>query len=118
MTYRTYTAKITFDADAEILHGEVIGLRDVITFQATCVEDLEEAFHASVDDYLASCEELGQEPERAYSGKYLVRMGPELHREVARAAEREGSSINAYVVSCLEERVRAPRSRQTNGAST
>ena len=94
-----------------------MGLRDVIAFQATSVEELKNEFQASVDDYLARCEELGQEPERAYSGKYLVRMDPELHREVALAAEREGRSTNAYVVSCLEARVRARRSRHVSGTS-
>jgi len=109
MTYKNYTAKITFDGENEMLHGEVLGMRDVITFQATSVDALKREFHASVDDYLAWCEELGQEPERAYSGKYLVRMAPELHRDVTLAAEREGTSINAYIVSWLEERVRAVR---------
>lgn len=102
MTYKGYRAKVVFDADAAVLHGEVLGLRDVITFQATSVQDLEGAFRDSVDDYLAWCAELGQEPERAYAGRFLVRMEPDLHRDLALAAERAGESINAFVVACLE----------------
>ncbi len=111
MTYKGYSAKVTFDADAEVLHGEVIGLRDVITFQATSVEGLKQAFRDSVDDYLAWCAELGQEPERAYAGRLLVRMEPDLHRDLAVAAERAGESINAFVVACLEREVGAGRER-------
>ena len=107
MTYKGYSAKIEFDADAEALHGEVIGLRDVITFQATSVEGLKEAFRDSVDDYLAWCAELGQEPERVYAGRFLVRMEPDLHRDLAVAAERAGESINAFVVACLEREIGA-----------
>jgi len=107
MTYKNYSAKVTFDPDANVLHGEVIGLRDVITFQATSVDDLWTEFRASVDDYLAWCEELGQAPEKAYSGKCLVRMEPELHRDLALAAENEGTSINSFVVTCISERLRA-----------
>lgn len=109
MTYKNYSARVTFDAENELLHGEVLGMRDVITFQAPSIDALKREFRASVDEYLAWCEELGQEPDRAYSGKYLVRMTPELHRNVALAAEREGTSINAFVVSCLEARVRSAR---------
>ena len=111
MTYNGYTATIRFDPDAEVLHGEVVGLRDVITFQATCVEDLENEFRASVDDYLAWCEQLGQKPERAYSGRLLVRMAPDLHRDLASAAQSTGTSINALVVTAIEEKIERDRPR-------
>ena len=111
MTYRGYHANVTFDPDAGVLHGEVIGLRDVITFQATSVEKLKEAFRDSVDDYLAWCAELGQAPERAYAGRFLLRMEPDLHRDLAFAAERAGVSINALVVACLEREVGGVRGR-------
>jgi len=113
MTYEGFSAKVTFDADAEVLHGEVIGLRDVITvtFQATSVEGLKEAFRDSVDEYLAWCAELGQEPERAYAGRFLVRMEPDLHRDLAVAAERAGESNNAFVIACLGREVGAGRKR-------
>jgi predicted HicB family RNase H-like nuclease len=117
MTYEGYSATVAFDADAEVLHGEVIGLRDVITFQATSVEGLKEAFRDSVDDYLALCAELGQEPERAYAGRFLVRMEPDLHRDLAVAAEREGESINAFVVACLEREIGADRGRGARGVA-
>jgi len=63
------------------------------------------AFRDSVDDYLAWCAELGQEPERAYAGRFLVRMAPGLHRDLALAAERTGVGINAFVVACVEREV-------------
>ena len=117
MTYKGYSAKVTFEAAAEVLHGEVIGLRDVITFQATSVEGLKEAFRDSVDDYLAWCAELGQEPERAYAGRFLVRMDSDLHRDLAVAAERAEVSINAFVVECLERGVGGGREHGTRTVS-
>lgn len=108
MTYKGYTATVSFDPDAEVLHGAVIGLRDVITFQATSVEALREEFRASVDDYLAWCEELGRQPDRAYSGRVLVRMDSDLHRDLAAAAQREGTSINALIVAAIEEKLERP----------
>jgi predicted HicB family RNase H-like nuclease len=67
MCYKGYRGNVTYDADAKLFHGEVIGLKDVITFQGTAVDDLEKAFHDSVDDYLVWCKERGDKPERTFS---------------------------------------------------
>jgi len=56
LQYRGYTGHTEFDDEARLFHGEVIDLRDVVTFQGTGVEELEEAFRDSVDDYLEFCE--------------------------------------------------------------
>jgi predicted HicB family RNase H-like nuclease len=60
--------KVEFDDEADILHGEVIGLRDVITFQGRTVDEVKGAFRESVDDYLAFCAKRGEEPEKPFSG--------------------------------------------------
>ncbi|MHB1863803.1 MAG: type II toxin-antitoxin system HicB family antitoxin [Gemmatimonadaceae bacterium] len=95
MDYKGYTAKVIFDGDAGVLFGEVEGLRDVVTFEATNVESLETAFRESVDDYLDMCVKRGEEPDKPYSGKILVRADSSLHRDLAQAAAREGLSLNA-----------------------
>jgi predicted HicB family RNase H-like nuclease len=58
MEYKGYSAKVVFDEDANILHGEVINLRDVITFEGETADELEQAFHDSVDDYLEFCADV------------------------------------------------------------
>jgi predicted HicB family RNase H-like nuclease len=62
ITYQGYEATIEYDEDAEIFHGEVINLRDVITFQGRFLSDLKKAFAGSVEDYLAFCQERGEHP--------------------------------------------------------
>ena len=96
MEYKGYTARVEFDQDARVIFGEVEGLRDVVTFEATDVKSLEKAFRESVDDYIAMCQERGEEPEKPYSGRFLVRLEPTLHRELAAAAARDGKSLNAF----------------------
>ncbi len=61
--YKGYFAKVEFDDDAGIFHGEVINLRDVITFEGETAKGLKQAFQDSVDDYLAFCAERGEDPE-------------------------------------------------------
>jgi len=102
MEYKGYTARVEFDQDARILFGEVEGLRDVVTFEATDVKDLEREFRASVDDYLAMSAERGEEPEKPYSGKFVVRVDPVLHREITMAAARSGKSLNAFTAEALK----------------
>ena len=88
MTYKGYEALVQYDQDAEIFHGEVMNLRDVITFQGSSVAELKRACADSVEDYLAFCKERGEEPERPYSGQFVVRVDPPLHKAVAVAAKR------------------------------
>ncbi len=74
MTYKGYIGVVDFDEEAEIFHGEVINTRDVITFQAKTAKALKQAFFDSVDDYLEFCKELGDLPERPFSGRFNVRI--------------------------------------------
>jgi len=73
MTYKSYQAIVEFDEDADIFDGEVINLRDVITFQGRSVDELKRAFAESLDDYLAFCKAHGEEPEKPFSGQFVVR---------------------------------------------
>lgn len=105
MEYKGYRAVFEFDDDSDAFHGRVIGLRDVISFYADSVEGLKAEFAASVDDYLAFCEERGRDPSRTYSGTFNLRIDPELHRAVHMCAETLGKSINAYVEDTLAKSV-------------
>ena len=68
MKYKGYIGHVTYDEDAKIFHGEVIGLKDVITFQGESVKELEQAFKDSINDYLEFCQERGENPEKTFSG--------------------------------------------------
>ena len=102
MTYRGYEAVIEYDEEAELFHGEVINLRDVITFQGSSVSELKQALEESVEDYLAFCRERGEEPEKPFSGQFVVRVEPGLHRALVTAAKRSGMSLNRWIARTLE----------------
>jgi predicted HicB family RNase H-like nuclease len=76
MEYKGYLSRIEFDDEANIFHGEVINIRDVITFQGKSVDELRKAFEDSVEDYLAFCAERGEEPNKPFSGRFTVRLSP------------------------------------------
>lgn len=103
MEYRGYFAKLEFDDEANIFHGEVINLRDVVTFEGETVDELRQAFKDSVDDYLEFCAERGEDPDKPYSGKFVVRVEPELHKSIAIEARKKGTSINSLVSEALSK---------------
>ncbi len=101
MAYKGYYAKVEFDDEANILHGEVINLRDVITFEGQTVSEIRQAFRDSIDDYIAFCLERGESPEKPYSGKFVVRVEPELHKDITIEARKTGKSLNVWVKEAL-----------------
>jgi predicted HicB family RNase H-like nuclease len=105
MEYKGYVGKVEFDDEAGIFHGEVLDTRDVITFQGQSVAELKTAFQESIDDYLAFCKQRGEEPNKPFSGQFVTRIPPELHRQVNLAASVSGKSLNAWVAEQLQAAV-------------
>ena len=101
MSYKGYQAIVAYDEDAEIFHGEVVNLRDVITFQGKSVKELKKAFADSVEDYIDFCAQRGEAPEKPFSGQFVVRVDPPIHRAVATAAKQAGMSLNKWVAVTL-----------------
>ena len=102
LKYTGYTGYVEFDDEAELLHGEVLDTRDVITFQGKTVEEVRQAFRDSIDDYLEFCAERNEKPEKPFSGKFVVRLPSDLHHRVYIKAMEKGQSLNQFVVESLE----------------
>ena len=102
MEYRGYVGTVEYDPVAEIFRGEVANLSDVITFEGRSVEELKKSLAAAVDEYLDFCRERGEQPDRPFSGRLLLRMDPQTHRAIVTAAAREGKSVNQWTVEALE----------------
>jgi predicted HicB family RNase H-like nuclease len=103
LRYKGYTGRVEFDDEAGTFHGEVADLKDVVTFQGTSVEELEQAFRDSIDDYLAFCAQRGEEPDRPFTGRLTLRLSPEVHRKAYVRAQREGKSLNQWISDVLAE---------------
>jgi predicted HicB family RNase H-like nuclease len=102
MTYKGYYGVVQYDDEAKIFHGDVINTRTVITFQGTTVDEIETAFRDSVDDYLDWCKERNKEPEKPFSGKFVLRLSPDLHRKLNLKARMNNTSLNSFIVQTLE----------------
>ena len=100
--YLGYRVHAEYDSEARLWHGEVTGLRDVVTFQGRTLEELSAAFLKSVEDYHEFCKSRGEEPERPYSGRFVVRIPPEVHAKISTIAESTGIP-NELVATRLKE---------------
>lgn len=105
MKYKGYQGMVSFDDEAGIFHGEVINTRDVITFQGVCVEELQQAFKDSVDDYLDFCASRGETPEKPFSGNFVLRLPPVLHQQAYARARQSGVSLNEWVKQAIERQL-------------
>ena len=58
LNYKCYTAICIYDEADRMFVGKVCGIRDFLYFHAASVEELEEMFHQSIDNYLSMCEAI------------------------------------------------------------
>ncbi|MDF1881292.1 type II toxin-antitoxin system HicB family antitoxin [Sulfurimonas sp. MAG313] len=78
---------------------------DLVTFEANSADELENNFHAVVDDYLETCKTLNREPQKVYKGVFNVRIAPSLHKQVYKEALKAGMSLNAYIQNVLRKEI-------------
>lgn len=105
LKYKNYVGHVIFDDEANIFHGDVINTKDVITFHGSTVDEVKKAFVDSVEDYLAFCAERGENPEKPFSGKFNVRVSPDLHQKASLRAKEKDMSLNNWVVETIEKAV-------------
>ncbi|MDR1816018.1 MAG: type II toxin-antitoxin system HicB family antitoxin [Clostridiales Family XIII bacterium] len=101
MEYKGYHAKPEYSAEDGCLVGKVLGIRDSVSFHGASVDEFETAFREAVDDYLQFCEEVDKSPDREYSGQFILRISPELHRDLVLAATRRGESLNTVASEAI-----------------
>jgi predicted HicB family RNase H-like nuclease len=98
-----HKAVITFDPDLGMFRGEFLGLSGGADFYAADVEGLLREARTSLKVYLQACEERGISPYKRFSGRFNVRISPDLHADIVSAAEASGMSLNQWVEKALSE---------------
>lgn len=101
MEINGYKAVIAYDPDINLFRGEFIELNGGADFYAADVDTLRQEGETSLRVFLEMCQEKGIEPRRSFSGKFNVRIPPELHAKLAMEAAAEGKSLNAVVAEKL-----------------
>lgn len=103
LSHKNYLGGIEYGVEDEILYGKILGINDVITYEADNIKELKTAFQDSADDYLERCKSVGKEPNKPYSGKFTLRIAPRLHAKLAARAKISGLSLNRYAERLLSK---------------
>jgi len=98
--------QVVYDDQARLFHGDVLGLKAVITFQGKTVDEIEQAFKDSIDDYLDWCKERSVKPEKPFSGEVHIRLSSKEHKQLAQEAAARNMSFNSFIVEQLISRSR------------
>lgn len=107
MTIDGYPAVISYDPEIEMFRGEFVGLNGGADFYARDLEGLKREGHISLKVFLDACAEDGVEPRKSFSGKFVLRVPPDIHEAAALAAAARGVSLNQWAAEALEKAAHA-----------
>ena len=102
MEHKGYYGTVEFSDADNVLFGKVVGVSGLISYEGDSVQSLREDFEGAVNAYLEMCAENGTEPEKAYRGKFNVRVSPELHRNLAFYSASHGQTLNSAVEEAIK----------------
>ena len=105
MTLEGYHAKIEYDPELDTFRGEILGLTGGADFYGKNPKELRSEFKKSLSVFIEVCREKGIEPRRNYSGKFNLRIPPELHEQLAIKAQATGKSVNSLAQEALQQLV-------------
>ena len=114
-----FKAIIDYDPDIDMFRGEFIGLNGGADFYASDIKGLRKEGATSLKVFLQACDQRGIEPRKEFSGKFNVRIPPELHQQAVENAAASGKSLNQWVGDVLNEAARSePQSVRPSGWRT
>lgn len=105
LTYKGYCGSYEVDFDEGVFFGKIECINDLVTFEAGSVLELKDAFEEAVDDYLATCADLGKNPDKSFKGTFNVRIGEHLHKTAFVEAVRRGINLNELVKIAIDREV-------------
>jgi predicted HicB family RNase H-like nuclease len=103
LRYKGFIGSIEISIEDDCLHGKLLFINDLVTYEAQTPHQLQAEFESAVEDDLATCNELGRSPDKPFKASLNIRVGPELHQKVAKRAALKHASINDIVKQALIE---------------
>lgn len=102
LTYKTYTGTVEASVEDGCLHGKILFIEDIITYEGNTVDEIKASFEEAVEHYLAYCDETGKPANKPYSGTFNVRVGQELHRKAVEVACYREITLNDFVAQSIK----------------
>lgn len=103
LQYKGYYGSIEASTEDNCLFGKLLFIRALVSYEGQTVAELQAAFREAVEDYLATCQEQGKEPEVPCKGSFNVRVGHDLHLAASVAANKQRITLNDLTRQALSE---------------
>ena len=103
--YKGFIGSVHYASEDRVFYGKVEGVNDLITFEGSPVNDLEEGFKYMVDEHIKDCTKKNVPLEKSYKGNLNIRLSPELHKKVAYKAALRGVSLNQYINDAIKDKM-------------
>jgi predicted HicB family RNase H-like nuclease len=103
LQYKGYDGSVEYSAEDRLLHGRILGIRDMVVYGGASIREIEKNFRGAVDEYLAFCKAGGKTPDVPFKGSFNVRIPQELHQRAAQYADEHDVKLNAVVQLALKE---------------
>ncbi len=105
LKYKGFIGSVHYAADDRVFYGKVEGINDLISFEGSSVDDLEEGFKYMVDEHIKDCEKKKTPIEKSYKGNLNIRLSPDLHKKAAYNATLKGISLNQYINDAIKKEI-------------
>lgn len=107
MKYKGFIGSVHYASEDRIFYGKVEGVNDLISFEGSTVDELEEGFKLMVDEHIKDCKRKNIPVEKSYKGNLNIRLSPEIHKLAAYYASLKGISINQYINDAIRKKIAA-----------
>jgi predicted HicB family RNase H-like nuclease len=105
LNYKGYYGSVEYSAEDRVFFGEIEFINDLVTFEATNVDELEKEFKSAIDHYIKTCKKLNREPQKPFKGQFNIRIKPELHKKASIVAIKRKISLNKLVENAIHREV-------------
>jgi predicted HicB family RNase H-like nuclease len=106
--YKGFIGSVHYAGEDRVFYGKVEGVNDLIAFEGSTVNELEEGFKYMVNEHIKDCTTKNIPLEKSYKGNLNIRLSPELHKKAAHNAAMRGVSLNQYINDALKKDLASP----------
>lgn len=105
MEYEGYYGSYELSTEDNVFYGKIEFIKDLVSYEGESAKEILVAFHDAVDDYIQTCQEQGKEADKPFKGSFNIRIGEDLHRQIALEASKHDMTINNFIKNTLKEKV-------------
>lgn len=102
LRYGDYVGSAEISLEDNCLHGTILFIEDVVSYEAATTAELQTAFEEAVNDYTETCAQIGVEPQKPFSGTFNIRIPKDMHRAAAVKARAIGIKLNELVKRAID----------------